>query len=88
MTPTQTSGTFCLFSLKQQAIVADTDGEVACVDADRRPVDIRTLGGNWPKLYEGLVQKVQQARKLKEEWESRQVKNNKRDCRLQIVIVV
>ena len=34
-----------------------------------RPVDVRTLGGGWSKLFEGFTKKSENARKLKEEWD-------------------
>jgi hypothetical protein len=35
-----------------------------------RPIDIRTVGGGWPKLFEGFTAKSENARKLKEKWEN------------------
>ena len=33
-----------------------------------RPVDIRTLGGGWLKVFEGLTEKAKHAQMLKEKW--------------------
>lgn len=72
MEPTRNNGTSCLFSLKQQAIVALAKGSGTYVDVKTgRPVDIRTLGGGWQALYNGLVQMSERANSLKEEWESK-----------------
>ncbi len=35
-----------------------------------RPVDIRTLGGGWTKVYEGFMTKSENSRRLKEKWDS------------------
>ncbi|KAL1858163.1 hypothetical protein Daus18300_010044 [Diaporthe australafricana] len=70
--PTRNNGTTCLFSLKQQAIVALVKGSVTYVNVKTgRPVDIRTLGGGWPALYNGLIQMSERSNALKEEWESK-----------------
>lgn len=36
-----------------------------------RPIDIRTLGGGWPALYDGLTQMSERAKELREKWESK-----------------
>ncbi|KAI0201489.1 hypothetical protein F4808DRAFT_459977 [Astrocystis sublimbata] len=69
--PTRNNGTVALYSLKQQAIVAEVKGSTTYVDVKTgRPVDIRTLGGNWPKVYEAYLQKSENAKALKEKWDS------------------
>lgn len=68
--PDRNNGTTSLFSLKQQAIVAEVKGSAVYMSLKTgRPVDIRTLGGGWAKLYEGFLSKSDKARKLKEEWD-------------------
>ncbi|KAI0972418.1 hypothetical protein F4678DRAFT_430223 [Xylaria arbuscula] len=68
--PTHNGGTTSLFSLKQQAIVAECKGSVTYMDAKSgRPIDIRTVGGGWPALYDGLTKRCESARGLKEKWE-------------------
>lgn len=63
-------GTSVLFSLKQQAIVAQVTGTSMHVDVRTgRPRDIRTLGGGFPALLQGLVKKSEKARVLMEKWE-------------------
>ncbi|GAD94983.1 hypothetical protein SNOG_08574 [Paecilomyces variotii No. 5] len=65
-----TPGTACLYSLKQQAIVAQTTGTTTWVNAKtRRPIDIRTLGGGWPDFYGGFAKKAQRNVALKEKFE-------------------
>lgn len=68
--PTRNHGTTSLFSLQQQAIVAEVKGSVTYMDVKTgRPVDIRTLGGGWPKVFEGFTQKAAYAKALKERWD-------------------
>ncbi|RYP92150.1 hypothetical protein DL770_001731 [Monosporascus sp. CRB-9-2] len=68
--PTRNSGTTVLFSLKQQVIVAEVKGSITYMDAKTaRPVDIRTLGGGYPALYEGFTKKSEHAKAMKEKWE-------------------
>ncbi|KAI1203667.1 hypothetical protein F5X97DRAFT_283794 [Nemania serpens] len=68
--PTRNNGTVSLYSLKQQAIVATVKGSTSYVDAKTgRPVDIRTLGGGWPALYEAYVEKSEHAKDSKEKWD-------------------
>ncbi|KAI1855504.1 hypothetical protein JX266_000369 [Neoarthrinium moseri] len=69
--PTRNSGTTILFSLKQQAIVAEVKGSVTYMNAATgRPLDIRTLGGGWHKLYEGFTTKSHKAATLKAKWDN------------------
>lgn len=69
--PTRNSGTTSLFSLNQQAIVAEVKGSVTFMDVKTaRPVDIRTVGSGWLKLFEGFTAKANHAKMLKEKWES------------------
>ncbi|KAI8627467.1 hypothetical protein F5Y19DRAFT_486708 [Xylariaceae sp. FL1651] len=65
--PTYNGGTTSVFSLKQQAIVANCKGSVTYMDAKtRRPIDIRTVGGGWAALYQGLVSKSNEFKALQE----------------------
>ncbi|KAH8591299.1 hypothetical protein B0O99DRAFT_632395 [Bisporella sp. PMI_857] len=69
--PTRNNGTTSLFSLSQQAIVAEVKGSVTYMDvATGRPVDIRTLGGGWVKLFEGFTKREENSRLLKEKWDA------------------
>ena len=69
--PTRNSGVTSLFSLKQQAIVAEVRGSVTFMDAKTgRPIDIRKLGGSWPDFFEGFAKKSEEAMARKEKWES------------------
>ncbi|CAH0058128.1 unnamed protein product [Clonostachys solani] len=68
--PTRNHGVTSLFSLQQQAIVAEVKGCVTYVNVKTgRPVDITTLGGNWPLLYEGFSQKSADAMARKKKWD-------------------
>ncbi|PVH96305.1 hypothetical protein DM02DRAFT_720419 [Periconia macrospinosa] len=68
--PTRIVGTTSLFSLKQQAIVAEVKGSATYMDAKTaRPVDIRTLGGGWLKLFDAFSQKSEKTKALREKWE-------------------
>ncbi|KAI1122475.1 hypothetical protein F5Y10DRAFT_253991 [Nemania abortiva] len=72
MEPTRYHGTTSLFSLKQQAIVAEVKGSVTFIDVGTsRPTDIRSLGGGWLKLYEGFIKKVERAQMLKHNWDQK-----------------
>lgn len=42
-----------------------------------RPIDIRTLGGGWLALYNGFTKKSEQAKALKEKWDSEHPKPTK-----------
>ncbi|KAH8883074.1 hypothetical protein GQ53DRAFT_664760 [Thozetella sp. PMI_491] len=69
--PTRNNGSTILFSLKQQAVVSEVSGSTTYVDVKTgRPVNILTLGGGWPKLYEGFTKKSERAMALKARWES------------------
>ncbi|KAI0151777.1 hypothetical protein GGR57DRAFT_492799 [Xylariaceae sp. FL1272] len=73
--PTRNGGTTTIFSLTQQAIVAQCTGTVTYMSAQTgRPIDIRTVGGGWPDLYEALLKKCTESNALKEKWE---LKNRK-----------
>jgi hypothetical protein len=64
-----------LFSLKQQAIVAEVEGAATYMDTKTgRAVDIRTLGGGWVKVFEGLTQKAEEARQANEKWQAERAK--------------
>ncbi|KAI1359937.1 hypothetical protein F5Y08DRAFT_349184 [Xylaria arbuscula] len=68
--PTRNNGTVSLYSLKQQAIVANVKGSTSYVDVKTgRPVDIRTLGCGWPMLYEAYVKKSEHAKESKRKWD-------------------
>jgi hypothetical protein len=46
--------------------MAEVKGSVAYVDVKRgRPVNITTLGGGWPKLFQGLTRNAERAAALK-----------------------
>ncbi|KUI60907.1 hypothetical protein VP1G_08121 [Cytospora mali] len=76
--PTRNSGTTSLYSLKQQAIVAQVKGSVTYMDVKTgRPIDIRTLGDGWVALYDGLTQKSASANALKKNWEDNNPTNSK-----------
>jgi hypothetical protein len=76
--PTRNHGTTSLFSLQQQAIVAEVKGSVTYMDVKtQRPVDIRTLGGGWPKVFEGFSKKAEHAQMLKAKWDSAHPKRGK-----------
>lgn len=69
--PTRNNGVTSLFSLKQQAIVAEVRGSVTYMSLETgRPVDVRSLGGNWPALYEGFTQWSAESQARKEKWDS------------------
>ncbi|KAK5636084.1 hypothetical protein RRF57_011796 [Xylaria bambusicola] len=68
--PTRNNGTVSLYSLKQQAIVAEVKGSTSYVSVKTsRPVDIRTLGSGWPMLHEADVKKSEHAKEFKERWD-------------------
>ncbi|KAF2726463.1 hypothetical protein EJ04DRAFT_571246 [Polyplosphaeria fusca] len=76
--PTRNNGTTSLFSLKQQAIVAEVKGSTTYMDVKTaHPVDICTLEGGWPRLFEGFTKKSEDAMKRKEKWESEHPKPSK-----------
>lgn len=69
--PTHNNGVTSLFSLKQQAIVAEVRGSVTYMSLKTgRPVDVRTLGGNWPVLYEGFTRWSAESQARKHKWDS------------------
>ncbi|ROW11897.1 hypothetical protein VPNG_04906 [Cytospora leucostoma] len=69
--PTRNHGTTSLYSLRQQAIVAQVKGSVTYMDVKTgRSVDIRTFGDGWLALYDGLTQKSARANALREKWAS------------------
>ncbi|KAG8166022.1 hypothetical protein KVR01_004574 [Diaporthe batatas] len=69
--PTRNSGTTSLFSLRQQAIVAQVKGSVTYMDVKTgRPDDIQSRGGGWPVLYAGLTRKSESANAMREKWEA------------------
>ncbi|KAJ5767440.1 hypothetical protein N7533_000023 [Penicillium manginii] len=68
--PTRNGGTTVLFSLQQQAIVAQIKGTTTYVDVKTgRPKDIRTLGGGFPALFEEFTKKSERVNALRERWE-------------------
>lgn len=74
--PTRDNGVTSLFSLKQQAIVAEARGNVTFVNMKTgRPIDIRTIGGGWSTLYDALIEKTKSSTALREKWESEHPKS-------------
>ncbi|KAK8042248.1 hypothetical protein PG993_006771 [Apiospora rasikravindrae] len=68
--PTRNNGTTSLYSLRQQTIVAEAKGSTTYMDVRTgRPVDIRTLGGNWPVLFAAFTVKSANANARREKWE-------------------
>jgi len=68
--PTRNHGTTSLFSLKQQAIVAEVKGSTTYVDVKSgRPVDIRTLGGGWANVFDAFTKKAETSKKIKAKWD-------------------
>lgn len=69
-TPNHNIGTTVLFSLQQQAVVAQVTGFITYINAKTgRPIDIRTVSDGWVKLYEGFTRKVEMATALLQKWE-------------------
>lgn len=67
--PYRNGGTTVLFSLQQQAIVAQVKGTTTYVSVKTgKPIDIRTLGGGFPVLLEGFTKKSEKALALMEQW--------------------
>jgi hypothetical protein len=59
--------------------VAEVKGSVTYMDVKAaRPVDIRTLGGGWLKVFEGFTEKAKHAQMLKEKWEIDHPKSGKK----------
>ena len=55
--------------------MAEVKGSAVYIDVKSgRPVDIRTLGGGWPRLYEGFTQKSENSRMLKQKWDNEHTK--------------
>jgi hypothetical protein len=55
--------------LKQQAIVAEVKGSVTYMDVKTgRPVDIRSLGGGWAKLFDAFTAKSENVKALRAKW--------------------
>ncbi|KAI1081987.1 hypothetical protein F5B20DRAFT_588098 [Whalleya microplaca] len=76
MEPTRYYGTTSLFSLQQQAIVAEVKGSVTFIDAGTgRPTDIRNRGDGWPKVCEAYVEKVASAQAKKQNWDMKKPKS-------------
>ncbi|KAI0095962.1 hypothetical protein F4814DRAFT_457555 [Daldinia grandis] len=68
--PTRNTGIASLFSLKQQVIVSEVKGSVTYMDVKTgRPVDIRTLSGGWPAVYDGFTKSSEHSKVLKGKWE-------------------
>ena len=56
-----------LFSLQQQAIVAESRSEVVWVDIKSgRLIDIRTVSDNWERLYQTFAELTERSQKAKE----------------------
>ncbi|OTB02437.1 hypothetical protein M426DRAFT_74667 [Hypoxylon sp. CI-4A] len=74
--PTRYYGTTSLFSLQQQAIVAEVKGSVAFVDAKTgRPTDIRSRSDGWLKVYDAYVEMVKSAQEKKQNWDIQKSKS-------------
>ncbi|RYP72120.1 hypothetical protein DL769_004521 [Monosporascus sp. CRB-8-3] len=70
METTRYYGTTSLFSIQQQAIVAEVKGSVTFMNAKTgRPIDISSLDGGWPKVYDGYIKKVENAQTVKHKWD-------------------
>ncbi|KAF4468630.1 hypothetical protein FALBO_4479, partial [Fusarium albosuccineum] len=68
--PTRNNGTTILFSIAQQAVVAEVKGYTVYINAKSgRPVDIRTAGGGWQRLFEGFTGLAERSNALKEAWD-------------------
>ncbi|KAK8046185.1 hypothetical protein PG996_014249 [Apiospora saccharicola] len=68
--PTRNNGVTSLYSLRQQTIVAQAKGSTTYMDVRTgRPVDIRTLGGGWPVLFDAFTAKSANANARRETWE-------------------
>ncbi|OAA76464.1 hypothetical protein LEL_06148 [Akanthomyces lecanii RCEF 1005] len=60
-----------IFSLQQQAIVAETKGHVTYIDAKTgRPTDITKYSDGWRSFYKGMTEKVNITSALVERWEA------------------
>ncbi|KAK7935166.1 hypothetical protein PG985_000661 [Apiospora marii] len=74
--PTRNNGVTSLYSLRQQTIVAEAKGSTTYMDIRTgRPVDIRTLGGNWPVLYDAFTIKSANANARRDKWEKEHPKS-------------
>ncbi|KAH9988514.1 hypothetical protein F4779DRAFT_638380 [Xylariaceae sp. FL0662B] len=74
--PTRYYGTTSLFSLRQQAIVAEVKGSLAFIDAGTgRPTDIRNRNDGWPKVYGAYVKKIESAQAKKQNWDMKKSKS-------------
>ncbi|KAI1767456.1 hypothetical protein GGR53DRAFT_463353 [Hypoxylon sp. FL1150] len=59
-----------LWTEDQDPFVAEAKGSVTYMNAATgRPIDIRTLGCGWPRLYEGFTDKSQRSAALKARWD-------------------
>jgi hypothetical protein len=59
--------------------VAEVKGHVTFMDVKTsRPIDIRTIGGGWAKLYEGFAKRAEKARGLREKWEGERMERKGR----------
>lgn len=59
-----------LFPSSSKPYVAEVKGYVTFMDVKTgRPVDIRTLGGGWSKMFDAFTQKSNKTRALREAWE-------------------
>lgn len=49
----------------------EVKGSITWMDAKTgRPIDIRTLGGGWPKLYEVFTRKAEHAKMVFQKWKN------------------
>jgi hypothetical protein len=43
-----------------------------------KPIDIRTLGGGWLKVFEGFTKKAEHAKRVKNQWDNDRAKSGKK----------
>ena len=68
--PDRYHGVTSVWSLRQQAIVAESTGWIVFYDFETgRPGDLVRKGGVYKELYEGLKEKADEANRKMEEWE-------------------
>ena len=71
MLPDRSNGITSLYSLKQQAFVAEVTGWIVFMDLKTgRPVDLRTLKGGWPELLQGFLDKAKNSKEKWNQWQA------------------